>query len=779
MDLIEINIESFYLKIQLTIHIDRLIIMIIRIKGGYMSTIKDVAKLSGVSVGTVSNYLTGAKHVVPKTAEKIKAAIEELHYQPNSYAKNLRTNSNLEIGVALPNTIDPYYAYLLAGLEAELKNAGYYLNLALTGDVPETEISIVDNFMKKNVCGLVVISCLDDPEYYDRIIDTPMVFIDRKVTSRDANFVTLNHYETMVHLLSQLTEHGHTRVALIAGPGHFSCEREYDSAYRDFFHEHGIGIDQNLIRHINMTNEEAFRTGISLFQDFTPQAVISTSCIMTNGLEQAAYLAGISLKDDIVMVSIGQETMSGFQKDNHVMVTMRPANYLGGKAARLLLGNISSPLMFEKQQIKIKDKILGKNLFEPPKTNANPRKTGHKRLRVLFLDSPNAHGIIRTHSIFTSKTGIDIDATLCEHGKLLSRLMDKDYLGRFDVCMYDNPWLDILAAEDLFMDITEYINSGNIDTSLFLDDLLDKVGCVNGRYYGLPFLFGPQLLLYRRDLFEAPGLRQLFEKKYRARLRVPRTWFEFNVMGSFFTRAINPNSPVAYGTSFSARNDANLLPELMPRVWAYGGNVFDDEGNPLVTEPAFKKGVKSLVETFKYASQQTLTHSVENTVEDFYLGKTAMLVSFASFIADVNNNAKSKITGKIGYANIPGNHSVLGSWGLAIPAVNSDPTDAFAFIRWTCDPEMSNYFAILDGQSPLKNVYTNDELANHYPWLPLIYHTYSGNKQRKSIKRKDGSLVPITLIEAMIYRHIMSIFKQDISVDDAMADLSRELSALV
>ena len=744
-----------------------------------MSTIKDVAKHAGVSVGTVSNYLTGAKHVMPKTAKRIQTAIGELNYQPNSYAKNLRTNSNLEIGVVLPNTIDPYYSYLLAGVETELKKAGYYLNLALTGDVPETEISIIDNLMKKNVCGLIVISCLKDNEYYDRIGGTPIVFIDRKVTSHDANFVTLNNYDTMNHLLTQLFEHDCERIALIAGPEHFFCEQEYDSAYRDFFNERGIGIDENLVHHINMTNAEAFRTGISLFQDFTPQAVISTSCILTNGLEQAAYLVGISLQDDIIMVSIGQETMSGFQKDNHVRVTMRPANYLGGKAARLLLSNIDSPLMFEKQQIVIKDKIIDKNLFESSKISAFPQKAGNKKLRVLFLDSPNAHGIIRTHSIFTNKTGIDVEVALCEHGNLLSNLMDKDYLGQFDVCMYDNPWLDILVAENCFRDITEYINSGRIDTSLFLDDLLDKVSLVNGRYYGLPFLFGPQLLLYRRDLFEDPRYCDLFEKKYRAKLRVPRTWFEFNVISSFFTHSINESSPVEFGTSFSARNDANLLPELMPRVWAYGGSIFDQDGNTLVTGPAFKKGVKSLAETFRYAPPQTLTHSVEDTVEDFYLGKTAILVSFASFIADVNNKAKSKITGKIGYANIPGNRSVLGSWGLAIPTGKTDPAAALEFIRWTCDPEMSSYFAILDGQSPLKNVYINDELANHYPWLPLIYQTYSGNKQRRSVRRKDGSLVPITRIEALIYKHIMNILQFDASVDDAMAVLNSDLTALM
>jgi multiple sugar transport system substrate-binding protein len=253
-----------------------------------MSTIKDVAKLSGVSLGTVSNYLTGAKHVLPETAKKIKAAIDELNYKPNSYAKNLRTNSNREIGVVLPNTNDQYYAYLLTGIEAEFKKAGYYLNLALSGDVPEVEMSIINNLMAKNVCGLIVMSCLAGNEFYDRITDTPMLFIDRKVTSADSNFVSWNQYETMTYLLSQLFEHGYERIALAAGPEHFYCEKQYDAAYRDFFGERGRDIDENLIHHINMTKEEAIRTGIIIFQDFSPQAVISTSRIITSGLEQAA-----------------------------------------------------------------------------------------------------------------------------------------------------------------------------------------------------------------------------------------------------------------------------------------------------------------------------------------------------------------------------------------------------------------------------------------------------------------------------------------------------------
>jgi len=170
---------------------------------------------------------------------------------------------------------------------------------------------------------------------------------------------------------------------------------------------------------------------------------------------------------------------------------------------------------------------------------------------------------------------------------------------------------------------------------------------------------------------------------------------------------------------------------------------------------------------------------VEQTVADFYNGNIAMLIGFASFVADVNNDKKSKIVGKIGYANIPGGVSVLGSWALGIPPESKRKDEAFSFIRWICDPAMSNYFAVLDGQSPLENVYINDELASQYPWLPIIYRSYETNRQRKSFIHNDGTFVPITDVEHAIYKSIDDILQKNCSVDDALKRLSNNINQLV
>ena len=742
-----------------------------------MSTIKDVARHAGVSVGTVSNYMNGSKTVSAEMAKQIQQAVDELGYKPNSYAKNLRMNNNLEIGVILPNTYDQYYSFLLAGLERDLKQAGYYVNLALHDDVPEEEIAILDGFMRKDMCGLIVVSCQSNYRNFEHGKRTPTVFLDRKPGNSDINFISFDTYETTRYLLSELRREGCETIALFAGPASLSCEAEAAHAFRDFYVENDMPDAERYLRHLRSTKEEAFRTGVEYFSSNKPDAIIATSRNITNGLEQALSLLGISVNNDIRFVSFGQENWSRSVTSNGVLHTMRPAHWMGKKAARLLLDNIKSPLMFEKQQIVLHDKIIGKPLFRNDSFfSANFDRT--RPIKVLLLDSPNAHAILRTHSDFTRKTGLNVDITLNEHGSLLNRLLNKEAVSDFDVVMYDNPWLDTLVRNRRLADLTSFTQAETFDSGAFLPNLLEKVGIVGEQCFGVPFMYGPQLLLYRRDLFENQQLQEQFEKKYRTRLRVPKTWFEFNVVSSFFSRKFNPTSPTPYGTAIAAGNEAILMPELMPRVWAYGGCVFDESGRAATHTTAFTKGVSSFIETFDYANPSTRNYTVEQTVADFYNGNIAMLVGFASFVADVNNDKKSKIVGKIGYANIPGGYSVLGSWGLGVPPESKRKEEAFSFIRWTCDPAMSNYFAVLEGQSPLENVYINDELANHYPWLPIIYRSYETNRQRRSFLRDDGVFVPITNVEHAIYRAIDDILQKNCSIDDALKRLTTSIDQM-
>lgn len=744
-----------------------------------MITVKDVAALAGVSIGTVSNYLTGKRKVAPQTALQIKRAVDQLNYRPNAYAKNLRLNENKEIAIVLPNTHDQYYSFILAGLEKEITASGYYFNLALTDDIPKQEQKLLDNFLEKNISGLVIISCQPDraeyfkSSFFDRNI--PIVFIDRRIDGLDSNFLSFNYYETTSYLLDHLYMKGHRRISLVTGSAVFSSETECISAYYDFYNKKDMPIEQALIHSIRNTKEDAFRLGTAYLQVQKPAALISTSQTILSGLRQAAELtglAGLEQNNKVEMLSFGQDIWSTRHTASTISSTMRPAHQLGRKAARMLMDNLMSPLLFEKKQLILNDKI---NSREIAFANHRIGDAANKPLRLLLLDSPNARAVIKLQPNFTDKTGIRLEPELCDHLTLLEQIMQDKNKNKYDIYMYDNPWLDLLVKEDCLHNLTEFIVTNKMNQQLFLFDLLERVGNNRSGYFGVPFLYGPQLLLYRQDLFADIELQQQFEKQYLAKLAPPKTWSEFNAIAAFFTRSINPTSPVEFGTALAAGGQATFIPELMPRLWAYGADIFDRNKRVTIDTPQFRRGLNSFCEIFSSCNPETLNYNVEQTVADFYSGKTAMLVGFASFIADINSYGQSQIGGRVAYTNIPGGMSVLGSWGLGIAKHTPSLSQAQEFLKWACDPTMSTYFAILDGQSPLQNVYSNDELVNHHPWLPLIYKTYDSNRKRSSITDRSGHLIPITQIEQIIYEKIRVLLNGSSDLETTVRSLQMEI----
>ena len=345
--------------------------------------------------------------------------------------------------------------------------------------------------------------------------------------------------------------------------------------------------------------------------------------------------------------------------------------------------------------------------------------------------SPNTMAVDKMLFDFTNKTGIDVCITTCDQQDLLDAIL-RDAKGEkhYDIYLYDIPWLNLLHEEGALADITDHLHADRFDTSIYIEGLLDKISLRDGKYYGLPFFYAPQLLLYRKDLFDDPQLQSQFQATYQCELRPPKNWLEFNAICQFFTKAHNPSSPVHFGTAIASAITDTLIPEFLPRLWHYGGEIADDQGQPCFDSPAFQKAVQSFIQTAQYAPKDTFSYTIEDTVNAFQRGELAMLISYSAYITNINNHHLSKVAGKVGYDFLPGKSSILGGWELGIAKHCSIPDQAFSFMAWACGSEMSRYFTILEGQSTLTEVYQNDELINLYPWLPLLLKTYPHCRER-------------------------------------------------
>lgn len=748
-----------------------------------MATIKDVAKLAGVSIATVSNYLNNTKPVSKAVSAKIKEAVEILQYSQNLPAKNLKSNSYTDIGVILPNFNDSYYVQLFQGIENFFQNTGYYINLSFSYDIPDFEQNIVNNFLKKQICGLILVSCQPDnwKYYYEHFTSAqkPIVLIDRNIHSLDANFVSFDNYSIVQYMTRNLIAHHYKNIFLMSGPMQYTCERNCMEGFQAAFAESDLPFNPSAIIETTASKEDAFRKTINIFKTEKPETIIATSESIATGIIEGLNILGFG-KQEIPVLSLGEEHWNLHTHSFASMSAARPAMKLGQTASSLLFEQLSAPLTKETEKIILKNPALENRLTfsdrkiteEKPTLDEDPQTV----IRILMLDTPQIHVLEGLLKNFENLTGIHAQITILPHHNLYETILDIAKMPEdqvYDVIMYDLPWLSTLASFHILEDITEELSS--FDLNIFFPDCLQYFSSFNQRYYGIPYMYAPQIFYYRKDLFENLALKSAYERKNNITLRPPLTLKEFNTIAEYFTSETNV---IDYGITIPAAYDECLSPEIYMRLRAYGGGLFDSRGNVCLDSAQSLKAYINLVRAVKCAKPNYRTATDVVAVEDFLKGDTAMLITYPSFLTDVVDLRKSSMIGSIGYHHIPGRSPLLGGWGLGISSYSHKKKEAFQFLKWTCDEQVANYLTLLGGQSAITSTYTNDELIKLYPWLPLYHATYKYTKPTLPPKSKNNVILSQKEIDAIVCKWIYPLLDEKIEVQEAIFRTHSELEIL-
>lgn len=753
-----------------------------------MATIKDVASLAGVSIGTVSNYLNHTKPVSREVSEKIQQAIDLLKYTPNQYAKNLKSKLSTDIGIILPSLNDSYYVQIFQGIKSCFQNTDYYMNLAFSENIPEFETNIVTSLLKKQICGLFLVSCQPDnwKFYYDNLISKhiPMVLIDRNIRSLDTDFVSFDNRVLLKDMVESLLKMDFRRIYLISGPEKFDCEAACMRGFCDAYKNYGMNLDEKFFIQTELSKEDAFRKTIKLLNAEIPEVIVTTSESLTAGVIEGITILGYTT-DDIPVFTLGEEHWNLHTHSFSSGSTVRPAIKLGQTASRLLIEQLNSPLTKETERVILSRRKFS-SMSQPssgirvsPKSMCMPEKEGSspRRIRALLLDTPQVHYLLRLLRNFEIRTGTTVEATILPHHFLYETILENHSSGQenpYDVIMYDIPWMPSLASEHILADISKEISS--LDTNIFLPDCLKYYSIFSGRFYGIPFMYAPQILYYRKDLFEDPELKADYKKKNKISLRPPVTLKEFNTIADFFT---NKTSAIPYGISVPTAYSECLTPEIYMRLRAFGSNLFTPSGQVCLDCDQSLKAYINFVRSIKYAKPDYRTATDNSAVDDFLAGETAMLISYPSFLRDVTDLRKNSIVGSIGYHLIPGRAPLLGGWSLGISSQSKNKDAAFEFLKWTCEKQITNY-SILTGSLPATNSsYLNDELGELYPWLPLYHDIYKYTKPTFPPKLANNKVVPQYEIDEIVCKWIYKLLESEIKVQETITNTHEELKELV
>lgn len=145
-----------------------------------MATLKDVAKASGLTVGTVSRVLNNRGYISDKTREKVYQVMKDLNYQPNETARALSKQKSNTIGVILPNIEHPYFAKTLSRLEREAAKHGYRIMLFVSRYKEEREEQCIERCKSERVVGVVLCSGSFETEKF-KGLDFPLITLERSM----------------------------------------------------------------------------------------------------------------------------------------------------------------------------------------------------------------------------------------------------------------------------------------------------------------------------------------------------------------------------------------------------------------------------------------------------------------------------------------------------------------------------------------------------------------------------------------------------------------------
>ncbi len=301
-------------------------------------TIQDVAKAAGVSAATVSRVMTGSAGVNIKKAERVREVIQQLNYRPNPFARNLLKKSSRTIGVLVPQLEDGFYGKIITGIEHELSQAGFQIQISIIHGTVEQEAKALTNFLERQVDGVVLITDLLPEQMLLNFqkYQTPIVLLNRLIPELAQHCIRLDNVEGGASATKYLLQKGHRRIAHITGLLERAGSRERLNGYVQALQEAGIARDDHLIVECDFSEEGGYAAMQRLLARTQFTAVFAGNDTMAVSAMQAARDAHLSIPEDISIIGFDDRSFSRYITPS--LTTMHyPMLEMGAAAAQHLM----------------------------------------------------------------------------------------------------------------------------------------------------------------------------------------------------------------------------------------------------------------------------------------------------------------------------------------------------------------------------------------------------------------------------------------------------------
>lgn len=312
-------------------------------------TIKDIAKALGLSTSTVSRALRDSHEISPDTKKMVLEYAEKNNYHPNPIALSLKERRSRTIGVIVCEIANSFFSQVINGIESIAYNHGYNVIIAQSRESFDREILNLQYLTSRSIDGLIISVSTEtkDFSYFRELYQKglPIVFFDRIVDEIATHKVIVDNFRGAYDATAHLISCGYQRIAAIGNSESLSITKDRLSGYREALRDHGIEIDDDLVKycqHGGMIASEVEEAVNELFNLANPpDAIFASADKLTTGCLRNLKARNLLVPDDIGLIGYSNTDLTELL-DPPLSVIKQPAFEMGEVATSLLLQVIES-----------------------------------------------------------------------------------------------------------------------------------------------------------------------------------------------------------------------------------------------------------------------------------------------------------------------------------------------------------------------------------------------------------------------------------------------------
>ncbi|EOC0478304.1 ribose operon transcriptional repressor RbsR [Cronobacter turicensis] len=311
-----------------------------------MATMKDVARLAGVSTSTVSHVINKDRFVSEAIRLRVEDAIRTLNYAPSALARSLKLNQTRTIGMLITASSNPFFSELVRGVERSCFERGYSLVLCNTDGDEQRMNRNLETLLQKRVDGLLLL-CTEthqpSPAIMKRYPAIPTVMMDWSPFDGDSDVIQDNSLLGGDIATRYLIDKGYTRIACVTGPLDKTPARLRLEGYRAAMRRAGLRVAEDY----EVIGDFEFAGGLRAMQSLLalpepPQAVFMGNDAMAVGAYQALYQAGLRIPQDVALVGYDDIELASYMTPPLTTIH-QPKDELGELAIDVLIHRMAQP----------------------------------------------------------------------------------------------------------------------------------------------------------------------------------------------------------------------------------------------------------------------------------------------------------------------------------------------------------------------------------------------------------------------------------------------------